>query len=153
MSFKHRWMRRLVNVYPPYLGAGIRVRRTPSGGYLASMKLTWYNRNLFGTHFGGSLYSMCDPFFSLILLAELGRDFIVWDKAATIDFRRPGTGRVSARFEIPGERIEEIRQLALAAGKTEPSFTTEIVDERGETVASVKKLVYVRVKSSISADT
>lgn len=147
MSFKHRWMRRLVNLYPPYVGAAIRVRRTESGGYQTRMKLTWYNRNLFGTHFGGSLYAMCDPFFSLILLEELGREFIVWDKAATIDFRRPGKGTVSAHFEIPAKRVEEIRQIALRDGKTEPQFSAEIVDGDDELVAVVEKVIYVRLKN------
>lgn len=146
-------MRRLVNLYPPYVGAAIRVRHTESGGYVTRMKLTWYNRNLFGTHFGGSLYAMCDPFYSIILLEELGRDFIVWDKAATIDFRRPGKGTVSARFEIPAARVEEIRETALRDGKTEPRFSTEVVDGDGEVVAAVEKVIYVRVKNHAQPST
>jgi len=146
-------MRRLVNLYPPYVGAAIRVRRTESGGYLARMKLTWYNRNLFGTHFGGSLYAMCDPFFSIILLEELGRGFIVWDKAATIDFRRPGKGTVSARFEIPAAQVEEIREIALREGKTEPRFSAQIVDGDGEVVAIVEKVIYVRAKNRTPSPT
>lgn len=153
LHFRHRWMRKLVNLYPPYVGAAIRVRRTESGGYLARMKLTWYNRNLFGTHFGGSLYAMCDPFYSLILLEELGRDFIVWDKAATIDFRRPGKGTVSAHFEISPDRVEEIRQTTLRDGKTEPRFSAEIVDGDGEVVAVVEKVIYVRAKNRTEPST
>ena len=108
------------------------------------MKLTWWNRNYVGTHYGGSLYSMCDPFFMLILIEQLGPGYVVWDKSARIEFRRPGRGTVRARFEIPASRVEEIRRAADAGGKVEPIFRTEIVDEAGVAVATVEKLLYVR---------
>ena len=81
------------------------------------MKLRWWNRNYVGTQFGGSLYSMCDPFFMLILVEALGPRYVVWDKAATIRFRRPGRGTVHATFHIPQERIDEIRAAADARRK------------------------------------
>lgn len=137
---------RLLNVWPPYVGAGIRVR--PSGDlrtYEVRMKLRWWNRNFVNTHFGGSLYSMCDPFFMLILIEALGRGYVVWDKAATIRFRRPGKGTVRANFHIPQERVEEIRAAADRGEKVEPVFTVEVLDEQGEVVAEVEKLLYVRL--------
>lgn len=111
------------------------------------MKLRFWNRNYFGTHFGGSLYAMCDPFFALILVEALGpREFTVWDKAASVRFLRPGTGTVRARFAIPFERVEEIRAHALAADKVEPEFTAEVVDDSGRVVAEVHKLLHVRYR-------
>ncbi len=107
------------------------------------MPLTPWNRNYFGTHFGGSLYSMCDPFFVLILAENLGREFSVWDKAATIRFRRAGRGTVRARFHVPRERIEEIRAEVAAQGKAEPAFTVEVRDERGDVVCEIEKLLHV----------
>jgi uncharacterized protein DUF4442 len=91
---------------------------------------------------------MCDPFFMLILLEALGRDYIVWDKTATIRFRRPGKGTVRATFHVPPERFEEIRAAADAQGKIEPTFHVEVMDERGEVVAEVEKLLYVRRKDA-----
>lgn len=108
------------------------------------MGLHFWNRNYFGTHFGGSLYSMCDPFFVLILAPALGDGYAVWDKAATIRFRRPGRGVMRARFEIPRQRVDEIRALADRDGKTEPQFTAEVRDAAGELVAEVEKLLSVR---------
>ena len=143
-----RWLIRLMNVFPPYLGAGIRVR--PNADLTAfdvRMKLRWWNRNYVGTHFGGSLYSLCDPFFMLILFEALGRDYIVWDKAATIRFRRPGRGTVHARFEIGPERVAEIRAAADRDGKVEPTFTAEVKDDEGQVIAEVEKLLYVRRKA------
>jgi hypothetical protein len=90
---------------------------------------------------------MCDPFFMLILIEHLGRDYVVWDKAATIRFRRPGTGTVRATFHIPEERIAEIRAAADRGGKVEPTFRVDVVNEKGQVVADVEKLVYVRRKN------
>ena len=141
----NRWKLRLLNLYPPYRGAGVRVRPAADlRTFEVRMKLHWWNRNFVGTHFGGSLYAMCDPFFMLILIEALGRDYVVWDKAATIRFRRPGRSTVKATFHIPQERIDEIRAAADAGGKVEPVFTMEVVDEMGEVVADVEKLLYVR---------
>ncbi len=128
----NRWKLRLLNLYPPYLGAGVRVR--PSADlrtFEVRMKLRFWNRNLVGTAFGGSLYAMCDPFFMLILIEALGRGYVVWDKAATIRFRRPGRGTVKATFHISQERIDEIRAAADAGGKVEPVFKAEVFDGPG----------------------
>src|SRR5215510_14950185 len=107
-----RWQRfreHLINIYPPLLGAGIRVRNVDELTTRVEMKLMPLNRNIVGTHFGGSLYSMCDPWFMLILMRALGTEYIVWDKAASIQFLQPGRGTVTATFHIPQERIDEIR--------------------------------------------
>ncbi len=142
-------MLRLINYFPAFLGAGIRVRRLDidSGVVEVEMGLHFWNRNYLGTQFGGSLYSMCDPFYVLILAERLGPRYVVWDKAASIRFRRPGRGRVHARFEISAEQIEEIRHQADAQPKVEPVLTTQILDEAGEVVAEVEKVLYVRKKS------
>ncbi len=140
------WLVRVINLYPPFVGAGIRVRRTRPGkrGFEVRMRLSPLNRNVIGTHFGGSLYAMCDPFFVLILIEQLGPGYVVWDKAAAIRFVRPGRGTVRATFEIAPERVEEIRSAADAGGTAEPVFRASVVDERGETVAEVDKTLYVR---------
>ena len=136
-----------MNLYPPMLGAGIRSRKVDERTVDVQMKLTAFNRNLVGVHFGGSLYAMCDPWFMLILMRQLGRDYIVWDKAASIQFKKPGKGRVSARFHISPERVEEIRCDADAQGKIEPVFHVDVLSDNGEVVASVEKLLYVRKKN------
>jgi acyl-coenzyme A thioesterase PaaI-like protein len=146
-----RWQRlreRFINLYPPFLGAGIRSRRLDELTIRVEMSLTWLNRNIFGTHFGGSLYMMCDPWFALILLRALGDGYIVWDKAASIQFIRPGRGKVTAIFYITPERVEEIRQAAESSPKVEPVFTVEVVDAQGQVVARVEKLLYVRKKQA-----
>ena len=102
LARKARLLRWAMNLYPPYLGAGVRVRQISADFRQVQVKmgLGWYNRNYVGTQFGGSLYSMTDPFFMLMIMENLGRDFIVWDKAARIDFIAPGKGPVYADFSI-----------------------------------------------------
>jgi len=147
-----RWQRfreRLINLYPPFLGAGIRSWRIDEYTTQVEMKLTVLNRNILGTHFGGSLYAMCDPWFVLILMRALGPDYIVWDKAANIQFIQPGRGKVVATFHIPVERVDEIRQEADNNRKTEPTLTVDVLDEQGQVVARVEKLLYVRKRKAL----
>ena len=100
-------MRWVLNLWPPYLGAGVRVTRLRSDWKEVDveMKLRFWNSNYVGTHFGGSLYSMVDPFYMLMLIENLGRDYIVWDKSASVRFKKPGKGKVSASFRLSDEQI------------------------------------------------
>jgi hypothetical protein len=140
----------MINWYLPFIGAGIKV--TDANEQLTmfevQMRLNRFNKNVMGVHFGGSLYAMCDPFYMWILMENLGKDFIVWDKAATIRFKKPGTGTVKAVFEIPETTIEEIRAEVEVLGKKDYHFSTVITNEAGQVVAEVDKVVYVRRKKS-----
>ncbi len=147
MNTRRRILEKLVNFYPPFLGAGIRSWNIDDLTIRAQLKMNFLNRNLVGVHFGGSLYAMCDPWFMLILMRALGKDYIVWDKAANIQFLKPALGAVSATFHIPQERVDEIRAQANAQYKVEPSFTVDVLNEQGEAVARVEKLLYVRKKN------
>ena len=140
-----RWM---MNLWPPFLGAGIRVRRLqPDWKAIdVEMKLGFWNSNYVGTHFGGSLYSMTDPFYMLMLIQNLGPAYIVWDKSANIRFRKPGRGRVSANFRLSDEQIERIRQGLDTQENIEPTFAVEVKDDTGAIVAEVEKVLYVRKK-------
>jgi len=143
-----RLRERFINLYPPLLGAGIRVHRSDELTVRVEMKLTALNRNIVGVHFGGSLYAMCDPWFMLILMRALGTDYIVWDKSASIQFLQPGRGTVTATFHIPQERVEEIREQADAGQKVEPVFLVDVLDAQSRAVAHVEKLLYIRKKNN-----
>src|SRR6266478_9916240 len=137
---------KLMRFYPPYLGAGVSVTRVAKDLSIleVEMKLAHWNRNFVGTQFGGSLYSMCDPFFMLMLMMQLGDGYLVWDKSASIEFLKPGRGKVKARFELPRERVEQIRAETDAKGKINPAFEVTVLDEHGEPVARVQKILSVR---------
>jgi len=145
---KARLLRWVMTLYPPYLGAGVRVLHIGSDfrEVKVRMGLGWYNRNYVGTQFGGSLYSMVDPFYMLMLMENLGRDYIVWDKAAAIDFISPGKGPVFAEFSIDQGLLDEIRQRTAGGEKYLPQLKVQIHDGSGTLVARVDKTLYVRRK-------
>ena len=137
-----------MNLWPPYLGAGIRVRSIAADWSEAVVELRAYplNRNYVGTHFGGSLFAMTDPFYALLLMHRLGSRYHVWDHSASIEFVSPGRGTVSATFRMPPETVETIRSQAARGQKVLPQFQAEVHGGRGEVVARVSKTIYVRLK-------
>src|ERR1700691_4656978 len=143
-------LRRWINLWPPFLGAGIRVKRIAPDmkAVDVEMKLRWWNANYVGTHFGGSLFAMTDAFYMLMLMANLGRDYIVWDKAASIRYRMPGKGTSGANFRLSDAHLDDIREKLKTLPKYEPTFQVEVKDEAGDVVASVEKLLHVRRKDS-----
>lgn len=139
---------KLISYYPPYLGAGIRLKSI-SDDFLrveVEMKLRWWNKNYVGTHFGGSLSSMADPFYMLMLVQLLGREYIVWDKASTIRFKQPGKGKVRCVFQLTQQQVETIKAEVSELGKKDYVFPLAITNEAGEVVCELEKTVYVRKK-------
>jgi acyl-coenzyme A thioesterase PaaI-like protein len=146
-SFKQQLMLRLVNIWPPFAATGINVRwGAEMKSVNVTMKLRPWNRNFVGTHYGGSLYSMCDPFYMLMLITNLGPEYIVWDKAANIRFRRPGKGTVRAEFRLTDAQLDDIREQLKTLPKYEPTYTVEVKDDKGEVVAEVQKTLHIRKK-------
>ncbi|MFI9817512.1 DUF4442 domain-containing protein [Saccharothrix variisporea] len=143
-------LRRGMNLWPPFLFAGIRVVALSDDYRYAKvrMRLRWYNRNYVGTHFGGSLFAMTDPFWMLLVLRHLGRDHMVWDRAAEIDFVKPGRGTVYAEFKLTDEHLDELRAQAAGGGKALAWFPVDVVAEDGTVVARVRKQVYARRKDA-----
>jgi hypothetical protein len=111
------------------------------------MKMRWYNRNYVKAHFGGSLYAMTDPFLMVMLIHILGKEFVVWDKAAHIDFIKPSQGTATARFLITEEQIEKIINNTSGGQKYFPEFSVDIENGAGEKVARVVKTLYIKKKS------
>ena len=150
-----RGLRRVMNLWPPYLFAGVRVRTIAEDWRHAEIELRshWWNRNYVGVHFGGNLFSMTDPFWMLLTLNALGKDYIVWDKAGAIDFRKPGRGTVRAHFRLDDAMLDEIRVATAGGDKYLRWCETEIVDADGEVVARVRKQLYIRRKESAAPST
>jgi acyl-coenzyme A thioesterase PaaI-like protein len=141
-------MKFLLNIYPPYVGAGVKIEyiREDWKELKVSMVLRWYNRNAVGTHFGGSLYSMTDPHIMLLLMNSLGRDYIVWDKSAEIDFVKATKKKVYCTVAITDEIINEIKDKTANGDKYYPEFTLKIIDGEENLIARVKKVLYVKKK-------
>jgi len=144
-SFRH-----IVNLWPPLLGAGIKIEKISEDFRFisVSLKLKWFNKNYVGTHYGGSIYSMTDPFYMLMLIKNLGDNYIVWDKAAYIDFKKPGRGKLHAKFIFTAEELADIQKKADANEKYIFDKPVDIYDEQNEIVASVVKTLYVKRKNT-----
>lgn len=138
----------LLNIYPPYWGTGIYVESISRDfkEIVVRMAFRGYNRNYMNTHFGGSLYAMTDPFYALMLIRTLGKDYVVWDKAATIEFIKPGRKTVTARFAIDDAFVESVRENTKDGQKYLPTLTVDITNEKNEVVAKIHKTVYIRKK-------
>jgi acyl-coenzyme A thioesterase PaaI-like protein len=146
MSRSDEVLRERLNTYPPYAGAGIVITHVALDGseIRVRMPLTERNRNLVGTHFGGSLYAMVDPHLMILLMRRLGPGYVVWDKAAAIDFRRPGRGTVHATIRVTDGEVDAIVAATADGDKHLPQWTLEILDDGGDLVATVHKTLYVR---------
>ena len=146
LDFGAGGMRRLFNWWPPFRAAGIRVRHIAPDFRSATVELRMrlFNRNYVGTHFGGSLFAMTDPFFMVLMMKNLGPEYVVWDKQGTVRFLRPARGTVTAKFHLPEERIAEAREATASGEKYEPAFRVEIVDAEGVVVADVEKTLHIR---------
>lgn len=152
MYVSARRLRWILNLWPPFLFAGIRVRSIAADYSSAEVMLRkrWYNRNAVGTQFGGSLFAMTDPFWMLMVMQRLGRDYVVWDKAGEIEFVSPGRDHVYARFQLDPAVIEELRAATTNGERHLRWFDTDVVDAQGQVVARVRKRLYVRRKRSES---
>jgi len=144
-------LRRGMNLWPPFLGAGIKVTRISADYREVDVRLALgvLNRNYVGTQFGGSLFAMADPFFMLMMLHNLGPDYVVWDKAGKIEYVKPGRSAVHARFRITGADVARARRATAGGARHEPSFRVDIVDREGHVVARVEKTLYVRRRQDL----
>jgi len=141
-------MRRLFNLWPVFRGMGVRVVELDPAFRHATVELRMrlLNRNYVGTHFGGSLFAMADPWFMILMMHRLGDQYVVWDKAGSVRFLKPARGTVTARFTLPRERVAEAVRETADGRKHEPVFKVEIVDPQGVVVADVEKTLYIRRK-------
>lgn len=137
-----------INVWPPFLFAGIHVTRIdPDYRHIrVELRQRFWNVNYVRTHFGGNLFSMTDPFWMLGLLQNLGPDYFVWDKAGEIEFVKPGKGVVGTDFILDQAVIDALKAEAASGGKVLRWFENDITDASGDVVARVRKQVYIRLK-------
>jgi acyl-coenzyme A thioesterase PaaI-like protein len=148
MNLRQKILFKIMNYWPPFWGAGIHIDHI-SKDFMevdVSLKLRFWNRNYVGTAYGGSLYSMSDPFYMLMLITLLGKGYIVWDKGATIRFIRPGKSKVYAQFRLTSEQLNEFKEELKCKNKITPVLTVYIKDGEGNVIAEVDKTLYIKKK-------
>ena len=143
-----RGLRRAMNWWPPFLFTGVHVSHIADDWSAASVELRMrpWNRNYVGTHFGGSLFAMTDPFWMILAKERLGKDYYVWDKAAEIEFVKPGKGTLHAEFRLDPHVLDEIRAEAANGQKHLRWMPADVFNAQNEVVARVRKQIYVRLK-------
>jgi len=148
---KANLLKNLMNIWPPFVGAGIKILRIADDyrELEVSLKMKWFNKNIVGSHFGGSLYAMVDPFYMLMLMNILGNEYVVWDQSASIDFIAPGKGKVTAKFTLDDRQIEKIKQETVSCDKHVAVLPVDIKNENNEIVAKAIKHIHVRLKKRV----
>ena len=137
-----------MNAWPPLFFAGIHIKHISTDFKTARVELTLrpWNKNAVGSHFGGSLFAMTDPFYMLMIMAQLGDQYLVWDKSADIDFIKPGKGKVIADFAINQQLIDDIITHTANGEKYLPQIPVYVKDEQGDIVAKLNRTLYIRRK-------
>ena len=145
-SLESRLLRWKFNLFPAYRGTGGRVVYIASDfrEIRVTLPLSLRTRNAVGTIFGGSMYGVVDPVYMIMLMKLLGRGYVVWDKAATIRFRKPGRTRLFATFRIDEDEIAAIRAATAAGEAVDRTYTVDLVDAGGIAHASIEKIIYVK---------
>ena len=141
-----------MSLWAPNLFSGIRVKKFSDDWTHATVELhvNVLTRNYVKTAFGGSLSAMTDPYFFMLVMHQLGRDYVVWDTKGEIEFVKPGRGVLTARFEVSPAKVAELRERAHGGAKVLEWFETEITDAAGDVVARVRREVYVREKRRVT---
>ena len=141
-----------MSLWAPNLFSGIRVKRFADDWTSATVELhvNPITRNYVKTAFGGSMSAMTDPYFFMLVMHQLGRDYVVWDTRGEIEFVKPGRGTLTAHFEVPSEHAAQLRERARGGAKVLEWFETDITDRSGDVVARVRREVYVREKRRVT---
>jgi acyl-coenzyme A thioesterase PaaI-like protein len=147
-SWKTWWFRMMMNCYPMFLGTGGKIGLIAANWreVRVTLGLNLWTMNYVRTIFGGSMFSASDPFYMLMLMHNLGKNFVVWDKAAHIRFRRPAKDKITTQFILKEEVIEEIKQKVASKGETDFTFLVQWHNKEGKVVAEIERLVYIADK-------
>jgi acyl-coenzyme A thioesterase PaaI-like protein len=148
MFSKARKLRWVMNVWPPFLFSGVHITHISDDFRHVEVELRdrWFNRNYVNTHFGGSLFSMTDPFWMIMVMENLSHDYYVWDKAAEIEFIKPGRGTVKVVFELSQTELDAIQQEAANGEKHLRWFPMTVKNSEGEVIARLRKQLYIKRK-------
>jgi acyl-coenzyme A thioesterase PaaI-like protein len=149
-SLKTRLLRWRFNFFPAYRGTGARITYIAHDWREVRIKLplNWRTRNYVGTIYGGSMYAAVDPFHMVMLIRLLGPEYVVWDKAATIQFKRPGTSTLCATFALPEEEIESIKAHLAERQSVDRVYHVDLTDQSGVVCATIEKTIYIRRKET-----
>lgn len=145
-SRRTRWLRWKLKLFPAWRGTGATVTYIADDFRELRVKLplSWRTRNYVGSIFGGSLYSAVDPWYMILLIQILGRGYVVWDKAASIRFHKPGRSTLYATFKFDDAELDAIREATAGGQPVDRIYNIDLMDADGVVHASVEKVLYIR---------
>jgi hypothetical protein len=137
------------NIYPAYRGTGGWITYIAKDWREIHVKvpLSWQTRNYVGTIFGGSLYAAVDPFYMIMLIKNMGSEYVVWDKAASIRFKRPGRETLYAKFKVSEEELIRIKSELENSPKLDRQYLVVLKDKSGLIHALVEKRIFIGRKT------
>ncbi len=99
-SWRSKLQRWGFNLLPTYRSTGAWITYIADDYREIRIKLPlgWRTKNYVGTMFGGSMFACGDGVYMVMLIKNLGRDYIVWDKSATVRFRNPAAATLYRSF-------------------------------------------------------
>jgi acyl-coenzyme A thioesterase PaaI-like protein len=144
---------RMFNIWPALRGTGMRVTRATSDWTELDvrLKLSWRTVNYVGTIFGGSIYAAVDPFYMVMIIRQIGDDYVVWDKSARVTFKRPGTETLYAEFRVPASEVEDLKREADEVNSFDRTYWIDLKDADGKVYATVEKVIFIARKDWFKA--
>lgn len=131
----------------PSLGGRIQTISPDLSYVRIKLPFKWSTRNLVGSLYGGSLFAITDGVHVSMLLARLSSNFIVWDKAAAIRYRRPAYTTLYADFRIEPADLDDICKTVEEYGETSRKYTVELKDRQGAIYTVVERMIYIADKA------
>ena len=147
-SWRTWWFRTVMNIYPMFLGTGGKIVSISADwrDVKVDLPMSWWSKNYVGTIFGGSMFAASDPFYMLMLIHNLGKDYVVWDKAASIRFRRPSKERITTNFVLSEQTLEEIKEKVATFGEIDFPFLVQWLNKEGKLVSEIERTLYIADK-------
>jgi hypothetical protein len=145
-SWRTRLERWGFNFFPTYRSTGAWITYIADDYHEIRIRLPlgWRTKNYVGTMFGGSMFASGDGVFMVMLIKVLGRDYIIWDKAATVRFRKPARTTLYGRFLLSPEEIDGIRAGTAGGERVERTHRVELTDRDGTVHAEIDWLIHIR---------
>lgn len=145
MNFKSYFLR-FWNFWPPFLFTGIKIiEKSPDYRHMkVKLKLRFWTSNYLGTQYGGSMFSMTDAFYMIMLIKNLGKGYSIWDKAASIRFLKPGKTDLFVEYNLSEKDLQSIKNELESNSRINWTRKIEIKDRNDEIVAEVERVISIK---------
>lgn len=148
-TWRARMVRLGFNFHPAFRGTGGRVVHVARDlrHIRIALPCSWKTKNIVGSLYGGSLFAITDGAHPMMLMAALGEAYVVWDKSASIRYRKPGYTTLYADFRVTPEEMAGIRGALAKQHEVDWTFQIDIKDAEDVVHTVVERTVYIAEKN------